>query len=202
MRWVTVTLTALASIATILAYLHLEPEWVANHWPHLTWKTPPGNEAVPTSGTIAPSRPQTPAEPTPQPPSYLAAFQSARQAAHRHDYAGAVADYQSALDAPDITLSEKAAAYDAMGYALMRAELYDRADAALGSALAIEPITSARVNQIKVKCGRGEPAATVVAALELLRQEKIADAKATSDIETDKELFKDCAYAGIQSRQG
>jgi tetratricopeptide (TPR) repeat protein len=190
MRWLTVVLAALASVATILGYLHLEPPWVTDHLPHLAW---------PKGSIVGDSAEPPNTAPNSSRLDYDAAFDAAKHATHRKDYAFAIAQYEGALSAPNLTAHRRALALDALGFTYFRAGEFDDADKSLNSALAIEPLNSARINLIKVMCGRGDAPGEIQSAMAALRADNATNARDAYETETDKELFKDCAYASVTS---
>jgi tetratricopeptide (TPR) repeat protein len=179
-RPVAVTLGLLASIATILTYLHLEPPWVAQYLPRFTWPTTQSDAPHAGAGTFA--------------RQYTNGYNAAR---HR-DFSMATEFYKAAIAQSDATAAERMKAFDALGYAYFRMRDYSDADVALDSALQIDPSAVVpRVNKIKVMCGRAAPAGDVQAALQQLRASTVGNSTGTSDVETDKELFQICRYAGV-----
>jgi tetratricopeptide (TPR) repeat protein len=201
MRPVTIALSVLASIATILMYLHLDPPWIEKYLPHLTMPTGESPSQTPqeTSPSTAATR-DTSSNAAPNKTfaqQYAAGFAQAR----RHDFSMAVEYYKDAVAAADASGEERAKAYDALGYAYLRMGDYDGADQALSQALKLDPgALVPRINQVKVMCGRHDDSLSVNAALDTLRSLETGNASVTRDIEKDKELFQKCAYAGVTSR--
>jgi tetratricopeptide (TPR) repeat protein len=192
MRPFAIALGVLASIATILTYLHLDPPWVSKYLPHLT---------MPTGDAPPAATPETPTQVTPSSAPFAELYAAGYAQARHHDFSMAVEYYKDAVAAPDASDKEHAKAYDALGYAYFRLGDYDDADRALSSALRFDPdAVVPRVNQIKVMCGRAQEAAEVQTAFETLRTAVNSNAFATRELETDKELFARCAYAEVSAR--
>jgi hypothetical protein len=129
--------------------------------------------------------------------SYFDAYSDGVQAARKHDYTTAVRNYKQATLAKDATPHQRALAYDALGYAYYRANDMEDAHKALASALSIELLITARVNQIKVMCGEEASPEAVRGELSSLRQTVKSNIAEQRYVEDDKELFSKCSYASI-----
>ena len=129
---------------------------------------------------------------------FTIAYSDGVRAARRKDLPDAIQNYQMAISAPDASNADRAKALDAQGYAYFRMTDYDNADRTLREASAIDPLAvSPRVNLLKVTCARAAEPTTVRQQLQTLRDSVATNARDRYDVETDKELFRICQYAGI-----